>query len=473
MPELRDLYRKINDRTARVCVVGLGYVGLPTAVAFAEQGYAVAGADLKRNVVDLINSGGCHLHDLGLGDRVAEMVRAGRLSATTDTVAAVRESDVVLIIVPTPVTPDKRPDLLPVIASGRDIARGLGPGKLVVLESTVYPGVTEDILKPVLEQSGLTAGRDFGLAHCPERYNPGDALHTIADVVRVVGGITPEWTELTAGLYRSIVKGVCLVRDIKTAEAAKVIENIQRDLNIALMNEIALIFERMDIDVVDVIKAAATKWNFNVYLPGAGVGGHCLPIDPYYLVKKAEELGYHAKVITAGRAVNDSMPLHIFDLLVDSLNGQEKALKNSRIAVLGFSYKENVGDPRETPVEVLLEELGKWGAMAHIVDPYVERASVERYGTWEADAYRALEGADALVLMTAHREFRDLDLRRAKALMRTPIIVDGRRIYDPGEATAIGFTYRGVGAPNASAHRRKPAETAQAPPVAAPPAIPR
>jgi nucleotide sugar dehydrogenase len=469
MPELGDLYRKIGDRTARVCVIGLGYVGLPTAVAFAEQGYAVIGADMKRSVVDLINSGGCHLIDLGLGGQVAEMVRAGRLTATTDTAAAVRESDVVLIIVPTPVTPDKRPDLLPVIASGRDIARGLGPGTLVVLESTVSPGVTADILKPVLEQSGLAAGSDFGLAHCPERYNPGDAQHTIADVVRVVGGITPEWTEVAAGLYRSIVKGVYPVRDIKTAEAAKVIENIQRDLNIALMNEIALIFERMDIDVVDVIKAAATKWNFNVYLPGAGVGGHCLPIDPYYLVKKAEELGYHAKVITAGRAVNDSMPRHIFDLLVDSLNWQQKALKNSRIAVLGFSYKENVGDPRETPVEVLLEELGRWGAKARIVDPHVERASIERFGTWEADAYRALEGADALVLMTAHREFRDLDLRRARALMRTPIIVDGRRIYDPGTAIGLGFTYRGVGAPNARDGPRA-AKTAMAAEI---PAIPR
>jgi nucleotide sugar dehydrogenase len=240
------------------------------------------------------------------------------------------------------------------------------------------------------------------------------------------------------------------------------------------MNELALIFERMDIDVVDVIRAAATKWNFNVYLPGAGVGGHCLPIDPYYLVKKAEELGYHSKVITAGRAVNDSMPLHIFDLLVNSLNGREKALKNSRIAVLGFSYKENVGDPRETPVEVLLEELRHWGACTHIVDPHVERDFISRYGTWEADMYDALDGADALVLMTAHREFRGLDLRRAKALMRTPIIVDGRRIYDPGEAMALGFTYKGVGAPNARTSSKPGAAAGERTPLAAqPPALAR
>jgi|AGTN01.2.fsa_nt_gi nucleotide sugar dehydrogenase len=456
MSELTDLYRKIDDKTARICVVGLGYVGLPTAVAFAEHGYAVTGADLKQSVVDLINAGGCHLHDLGLGGRVADVVAAGRLSATTDTAAAVRASDVVLIIVPTPVTHDKRPDLLPVVASGREIARGLGPGKLVVLESTVYPGVTEDVLKPVLEESGLTAGQDFGLAHCPERYNPGDAQHTIADVVRVIGGITPDWGRAAAALYRNIAKDVCFVENIKTAEAAKIIENVQRDLNIALMNELALIFERMDIDVMAVIRAASTKWNFNVYHPGAGVGGHCLPVDPYYLVHKAEELGYYPRVITAGRSVNDGMPLHVFDLLVEGLNTREKPLKNSKIVVLGFSYKENVGDPRETPVETLLEELSKREARIHVVDPYVDGSSLERFGIREGDAYEALEGADALVLMTAHQEFKNLDLRRVRAMMRTPLIVDGRRIYDREEAVTLGFTYLGIGAPNGRAQSHEP-----------------
>lgn len=398
--------------------------------------------------MDLINTGGCHLNDLGLRERVASLVAAEKLVATVDTAAAVRASDIVLIIVPTPVTHDKRPDLGPVIGAGEEISRGLDRGKLVVLESTVYPGVTEEILKPVLEQSGLTAGKDFGLAHCPERYNPGDARHTIADVVRVVGGITPEWGRVTAELYRCIARDTCLVRDIRTAEAAKVIENIQRDLNIALMNELALIFERLGIDTMDVIKAASTKWNFNLYYPGAGVGGHCLPVDPYYLVNKAEELGYHPRVITAGRAVNDGMPLHVFDLLVEGLNERERALKNSKIVVLGFSYKENVGDPRETPVEVLMEELVRREARIHVLDPYVDQSYLERYGTREDDMYEALKGADALVLMTAHCEFTALDLKRAKELMRTPLIVDGRRIYDREEAAALGFTYMGIGAPN-------------------------
>lgn len=447
MSELALLRQRIGDKTARVCIVGLGYVGLPTAVSFAEQGYTVTGADKSPSVVEAISSGHCHYKDPDLDERVKRAVASGRLRATTDTTAATKTCDVVLIIVPTPVTPDKRPDLLPVVSAGEDIARGLAPGKLVVLESTVYPGVTEDILKPVLEQSGFLAGEDFGLAHCPERFNPGDTEHTISDVVRVVGGITPEWTGVTAELYRKIVKDTHVVKNIRTAEAAKVIENIQRDLNIALMNECALIFERMDIDVLDVIDAASTKWNFNRYNPGAGVGGHCLPIDPYYLVTKAEELGYHSKVITAGRAVNDLMPLHIFDLLVDGLNEREKALKNSKVVVLGFSYKENVGDHRETPAITLAEELQKRGALIHIVDPYIEKGRLERYGTVDQDLEKALKGADAVVLMTAHKEFRALDLKRVKALVQTPVIVDGRRIYDRDEAIALGFTYKGVGAP--------------------------
>jgi len=443
-----ELNDRINDKSAVISVVGLGYVGLPTAVSFAEKGFRVIGADKKKDIVDLINRGGCHLKDLDLDERVKKVVRSKRLSATTDTSEATRKSDAILIIVPTPVTPDKRPDLKPVITAGEDISKGLGKNKLVVLESTVYPGVTEDVLNPILETSGLKAGVDFGLAHCPERYNPGDSKHTIADVVRVVGGITPQWGEITKQLYSHIVKDVFMVKDIKTAEAAKVIENIQRDLNIALMNELALIFERMNIDIMDVIKAASTKWNFNVYYPGAGVGGHCLPVDPYYLVKKAEELGYHSKVITAGRAVNDYMPVHVFELLVDALNECERAVKNSKIAVLGFSYKENVGDPRESPVEVFVEELKKKDACIYIIDPYIQDGYLSKYGTVEKDVYKAVKGADALVLMTAHKEFKEIDLIKAKELMRTPIIIDGRRMFEQEEVMGLGFKYRGVGAAN-------------------------
>jgi nucleotide sugar dehydrogenase len=303
-----DLRIKIENKSATIAVIGLGYVGLPTAVNFAENGFTVIGVNRTPEKVDALNSGCCYLTDLNLDERVANVVRCTQLKATTNTTEATKQSDVIIITVPTPVTPDKRPDLSFILSAGRGIAKGLSRGKLVVLESTVYPGVVDEILKPVLEESGLRAGRDFGLAYCPERYNPGDSAHGIIDVVRIVGGITPEWTEATALLYRNNAKDVVTVRDIKTAEAAKVIENIQRDLNIALMNELALIFERLHIDIMDVIKAASTKWNFNVYYPGAGVGGHCLPVDPYYLVQKAEELGYHSQVIMAGKAIMITCP---------------------------------------------------------------------------------------------------------------------------------------------------------------------
>ena len=443
-----DIDQKIEDKTAVIAVIGLGYVGLPTAVNFAENGFSVIGVNRTQSKVDLINAGGCYLTDLNLDERVKRLVERGKLTATIDTADATRKSDVISITVPTPVTSDKRPDLSFITSAGRAIARGLGLNKLVVLESTVYPGVVEEVLKPILEESGLKAGVDFGLAYCPERYNPGDADHGIRDVVRVIGGITPEWAQATARLYKSNAKDVVVVKDIRTAEAAKVIENIQRDLNIALMNELALIFERLHIDIMDVIKAASTKWNFNVYYPGAGVGGHCLPVDPYYLVNKAEELGYHSQVITAGRAINDYMPLHVFQLVADALNEQERAVNGSKIAVLGLSYKENVDDPRESPSKVVVGELKKRGAQVHLVDPYVDEQTLGALAIPEATAYDALAAADALVLMTAHRDFAGLDLRKIKGLMRTPVIVDGRRFFDPETAVTLGFTYKGVGAKN-------------------------
>ena len=443
-----NIDQKIKDKTARITVIGLGYVGLPTAVNFAENGFSVIGVNRTQSKVDLINAGGCYLTDLNLDERVRGLVELRKLTATTDTAEATRKSDVIIITVPTPITADKRPDLSFIISAGQAIAKGLAPKSLVVLESTVFPGVVDDVLKPILEESGLKAGVDFGLAYCPERYNPGDADHNIRDVVRIVGGITPEWAEATAQLYKSNAKDVVIVKDIRTAEAAKVIENIQRDLNIALMNELALIFERLHIDIMDVIKAASTKWNFNVYYPGAGVGGHCLPVDPYYLVHKAEELGYHSQVITAGRAINDFMPLHVVQLLVDALNEHERAVNGSKIAVLGLSYKENIGDCRESPSEVLVGELKKRGAQVHLVDPYIDEQTLRALAIPEATAYDALAGADALVLMTAHRNFAGLDLRKIKKLMRTPIIVDGRRFFDPEIATTLGFDYKGVGAKN-------------------------
>lgn len=439
-----ELLQKIKNRESKICVVGLGYVGLPTAIFFAQNGFNVIGVSIEEDKLALINQGISPLGELGLDSQLQEVVGEGKLVATLDLTRATQDSDVILLIVPTPVTRSKDPDLSHIISAGRNVAKGLGRGKLVVLESTVYPGVTEEVLQPVLEESGLKAGEDFGLAYCPERYNPGDEKHTINKVARVVGGITPEWAEITRELYQFIIdEDIKVLRNIKTTEAAKVIENTQRDLNIALMNELAMIFEKIGIDVMEVIDGASTKWNFNVYYPGGGVGGHCLPVDPYYLVKKAKELGYHSKVIAAGRTINDHMPRHVFNLLVDALNENERPVKNSKIVVLGLSYKENVGDDRESPSEELIHELGRNHARVTIVDPYIEKTEV--YGDLERDVYHALEDAEAMILMTAHNQFRELDFERVKDLMKIPIVVDARRIYNPHDLRKMGFHYSGVG----------------------------
>lgn len=443
-----NLLERIQERTAIISIVGLGYVGLPTAIFFAESGFKVIGVEKDEDKLTKINNGISTIGELNLDDRLSKVIKEEKLIGTTDLKWATEQSDIIISIVPTPVDEFKDPDLTPIKSSGEQIAKDLTEGKLVILESTVYPGVTEECLKPILEESGLKAGKDFGLAYCPERYNPGDLKHGIEKVSRVVGGITPEWADITRELYQIIIdKEVKILKNIKTAEAAKVIENTQRDLNIALMNELAMIFERLDIDVMDVIDGANTKWNFNLYYPGAGVGGHCLPVDPYYLVKKAKELGYHSKVIAAGRSINDNMPLHMLSLVQDALNEQEKSIKNSKIVVLGFSYKENVGDDRESPAKTLTKNLVWKDAEVVIVDPYIDEID-EKFGVLNNNLIGAVNGADALILMTAHDDFKSIDFNEVLKLMKTPIIVDGRRIYNPDELRDMGFHYKGVGAVN-------------------------
>jgi nucleotide sugar dehydrogenase len=430
----------------KICIVGLGYVGLPTAVFFAEKGFSIIGVDINSEKIKLIEKGMSPIKELELDSRIYKLIKENKITVTTDLVNSTIESDIIIIIVPTPVNKSKDPDLSYIISAGEKISKGLNKNKLVILESTVYPGVTEEILQPILESSGLIAGKDFGLAYCPERYNPGDELHTIEQVSRIIGAIKPEWAEITKELYQTIIKkDITILSNIKTAEAAKVIENTQRDLNIALMNELAMIFEKLDIDIMEVIEGASTKWNFNAYYPGAGVGGHCLPVDPYYLVNKAREVGYHSKVIAAGRTINDYMPTHVFNLISDVLNDNEKSIKNSKIVVLGLSYKENVGDPRESPATDLIKHLIERDAQVVAVDPYINEYSVV---SLEKDIYNAINGADVLVLVTAHDEFKNIDFKRAKDLMKTPIFIDGRRIYDPQKIKEMGFHYRGIGAIN-------------------------
>lgn len=461
------LIQKIQDRSAVVAVVGLGYVGLPTAVAFAEQGFRVIGADLNETKVQKLRQGVSPIAELGMDDEIARLVADGRLEPTTDVVAACREADAVLLIVPTPVDEAKQPDLRYVRAAAESAGEALRPGQLVVLESTTYPGTSDEIVVRTTEAaSGLKAGVDFGVAYCPERYNPSDTEHTLDKIVRIVGAINDAWGDAAAALYGTLNgDNTHRVRDLKTAEAVKIIENIQRDLNIALTNEFALIFQRMDIDALEVLEAAATKWNFVRYDPGPGVGGHCLPVDPYYLTSVAERLGYRPRVILAGRSVNDGMPLHMVELLVDGLNEASRPVKGSKVAVLGLAYKANTGDPRESPSEVVIRELLRKGADVRLCDPWIAEGEVQRlYGLPSLDFEDAVRDADAIILMTDQAVFRSVDLAALRGVVAEECaLVDGRHVWTPSEARELGFIYRGVG-------RRIP--VVRAPPAPVPVATP-
>ena len=420
-----------------ICIVGLGYVGLPTALAFAEAGYDVIGSDIKEDLIAKLREGKSLIPEIIDDARIQNLLDAGKISFTTDTPKAVRDSDAVLITVPTPVTPDKQPDLRAVRGAAKSVAGGMGAGKLVVLESTVYPGATEEIIqKEIEDKTGMKAGKDFGLAYCPERYNPGDKEHTIESIRRVVGAIDDKWLDIAAEMYSKITdEEVLKVSSIKTAEAAKVIENTQRDLNIGLMNELALIFDKMGIDTREVIKAAATKWNFHVYWPGPGVGGHCLPVDPYYLVHKSREMGYDPKIITAGREVNDYMATHVVDLAERML----RDLNGKKVSVLGASYKGNVGDARETPAKRICAELSGRGAEVRVYDPLVDEAGLADWDAKIVDFESSVKGADCLIIHSDHDEFRKLDLDYCAENMATKAIVDTRALIDQKEAAKRGF----------------------------------
>jgi nucleotide sugar dehydrogenase len=438
------LKRKVEDLTAKICIVGLGYAGLPTAVAFCEKGFDVVGADVDQQKVEMINQGRSPIRDLILDERLGEL--EGKLKATTDVSKAVSECDAISIVVPTPVNEAKEPDLKHVISASESVSKGLREGQLVILESTTYPGTTEDVVQPILEQSGLKTPHDFGLGYCPERFNPADPEHPMERMVRIGSANSPEWSDSLKLLFNSIVKEVVLVRNIKTAEAAKVVENAQRDLNIGFVNELALIFERMGVDVIDVIEAASTKWNFVKMYPGPGVGGHCLPVDPYYLTHKSKELGYEPRVILAGRYVNNLMPSHTVDLAEDGLKEAGRTIDGAQICVLGLAFKPNIGDVRESPsievARILMERGGEVRAHDPIVEPEIVRREL---GLENLSLEEGLRGVDCVVLTTDHDSLRELRIERIVGLAKENcVLVDTRNVFNPDEIPR-GIIYRGIG----------------------------
>ena len=409
----------VTDKT--VCVVGLGYVGLPLAEAFAAHMRTI-GFRRDQSAVDALNA-----------------LPGNRIEATTDP-AKIREADFVIIAVPTPVTRSKDPDFEPVISASRTVGQHLKPGAIVVLESTVYPGASEEFMIPALEsESGMVCGRDFFIGYSPERINPGDEAHDLPHIFKIVSGQDEATTDALCELY-ALVTNVYRAPNIRTAEAAKVIENVQRDLNIALMNELSMLFARIGLDTGEVLKAAGTKWNFHAYRPGL-VGGHCIPVDPYYLVQKAKEVRYHPQVILAGRAINDAMPKYVADMAVKGLNRVGKTIKGANVLIMGLTYKEDVADIRESPVEQMVEELKEFETKVFGYDPLLPERVIEHFGA--IPLQHLDQPMDAVIISVAHEQFRSLSFDEiARIMPDRPVIVDVRGFIDQDEARRRGIDYR-------------------------------
>jgi UDPglucose 6-dehydrogenase/UDP-N-acetyl-D-galactosamine dehydrogenase len=411
-----------------VCIIGLGYVGLPLAEAFSSH--------LKTIAFDI---------DEEKVKRLSESNNKQNIEFTADP-SKIKQADFVLICVPTPVTKSKEPDLSFVKSAAEIVGQHLKKGAVVVLESTIYPGVTEEIIAPILDlenESGLKCGADFKIGYSPERINPGDDAHDLTKITKIVAGMDEETTETLAELY-GLITNVYKAKDIKTAEAAKVIENIQRDLNIALMNELAIIFHKMGLDTNSVLDAAGTKWNFQPYKPGL-VGGHCIPVDPYYLVYKAKELGYHPQVILAGRAINDYIPKHVAEMAIKGLNEVGKVIKGSKVLIMGLTYKENVPDTRESPVREMVKELKEFGVEAYGYDPLLSKEEIEGFGVNALDNLDVKLKIDGVIVAVAHDEFKKMGLEDIGKFMNDePVLIDVRGMFDEEKAKNKGFYYRGL-----------------------------
>lgn len=422
------LYEKLLAGEEKLSLVGLGYVGMPIAVAFARK-IAVVGFDLNAHKIDLYRSGVDPTREVG-----DEVIKNTTVEFTADE-TKLREARFHIVAVPTPVNDDRTPDLTPVEGASRILGRNLKKGSVVVFESTVYPGVTEEICVPILErESGLKCGVDFKIGYSPERINPGDKVHRLETITKIVSGMDEETLDVVAKVYELVVEaGVYRAQSIKVAEAAKVIENSQRDINIAFMNELSIIFNKMGIDTKSVLAAAGTKWNFLNFAPGL-VGGHCIGVDPYYLTYRAEQMGYHSQIILAGRRINDDMGKYVAENVVKNLIKADVAVKTAKVAILGFTFKENCPDTRNTKVIDIVKELREYGIDPVVVDETADREEAKHlYGIDLADQ-SAVRDVDALVIAVAHREFEGLDRVAIDACFKASnekkVLVDVKGILD-------------------------------------------
>ena len=418
----------------KICVVGLGYVGLPLAVAFAKTGLApVIGFNNTEEKIKKLLAGIDPTNEVG-----DEAVKKAKIIYTTDP-AKIKEANFIIVAVPTPIDDNNQPDLSMVESASAIVGQNLSAGSTIVYESTVYPGVTEEICLPILEkESGLAGGRDFKIGYSPERINPGDHEHGVAKVIKVVSGQDAQTLDLVASVYGLVCKaGVHRAPTIKPAEAAKVIENIQRDLNIALMNELALIFEKLNIDTQAVVEAASTKWNFHRYHPGL-VGGHCIGVDPYYLTYRAQQLGYKPEIILAGRHLNDSMAR----LLAERVIAVLPKPKGAKALVLGLTFKENINDFRNSKSKDVIKTLQKAGLEVMAMDPMAQDGELEKLFGIKNSTWEEVNNLDAVVYIVPHKKFADISLAKLKGKCGSnPVLFDLRRVYSRLEAEKLGFKY--------------------------------
>lgn len=435
-----NLYEKIKNKEEKISLVGLGYVGMPIAVAFAKVA-DVIGFDISEEKVEQYKNGFDPTKEVG-----DEVIKNTTVEFTANE-EKLKEAKFHIVAVPTPVNSDHTPDLRPLESASRTVGRNLTKGSYVVFESTVYPGVTDDICIPILEkESGLVCGKDFKVGFSPERINPGDKVHTLETIIKVVSGIDEESLDSIAKVYEMVVEaGVHRAESIKVAEAAKVIENSQRDINIAFMNELSIIFNKMDIDTKAVLEAAGTKWNFLNFSPGL-VGGHCIGVDPYYLTYKAEQLGYHSQIILSGRKINDDMGKYVVENLIKNLIKADVAVKNAKVAILGFTFKENCPDTRNTRVIDIVEELKEYGITPMIVDPEADIEEAKQEYGLVFNSLEDIKGMDAVLVAVGHDRFleftqEDFSKMFKEGANENKVLLDIKGVLNRKEYEKMGYNY--------------------------------
>lgn len=436
-----SLYQKIVEGTEKISLVGLGYVGMPIAVAFAQKGVKVVGFDLNVAKIDLYKKGIDPTHEVG-----DEVIKASTVEFTS-VEADLKTAKFHIVAVPTPVNLDHTPNLAPVIGASEIVGRNLTKGSIVVYESTVYPGVTEDVCIPILEkESGLKCGVDFKIGYSPERINPGDKVHRLENITKIVSGMDEESLEEIKNVYDLVIEvGTFPVSTIKTAEAIKVVENSQRDINIAFMNELAMVFDRMGIDTNEVVDGMNTKWNALGFRPGL-VGGHCIGVDPYYFTYEAEKLGYHSQIIIAGRKVNDGMGQFVADAAIKQMILAGKTVKDAKVVILGLTFKENCPDTRNSKVEDIIKRLDEFGVEPVVVDPWAsEHDAMEEYGVTLTDL-STVNNADCVILAVAHNEFKELGIDGIDKLFKQvdnaeKVLIDVKGLLDKKLVESQNYKY--------------------------------